>query len=125
MVDFSGLVLSPNIAVFGKSVTVTPKTSQPLAQPYAANGIWTVEQFDVPLDDGGMLSSQRLKLGIRLADFAFAPKQGDWISTAASDLPLAYWQGEFEPGANLDLVVDDFQPDGQGGATLILKRVKQ
>jgi hypothetical protein len=125
MVDFSGLVLAPAVAVFGKPVTVTPKASQPLAEPYGANGIWTVEQFDVPLDDGGMLSSRRLKLGIRLADFTFAPKQGDWISIAACELPLAYWQGEFEPGANIDLVVDDFQPDGQGGATLILKRVKR
>lgn len=124
MVDFSSLVLTPCQDAFGKPVTVTPKASQPFGQPYPARGIWTVEHLDVPLEDGGTLSSRTLKLGIRLAEFSFSPRQGDWISTVACELPLTYWQGEFQAGANIDFLIDDLHPDGQGGAELILKRVQ-
>ena len=123
--DFSRLVLGPSIRAFGRPVTVTPKASQPNAAPYPACGIWTIQVQDVALDDGAVLSTRRLELGIRLRDFQFAPKQGDWISTCAHELPLAYWEGEFDPRANIDLLVDDFRPDGQGGAVLVLKRVKR
>jgi hypothetical protein len=121
--DFSRLVLGPNISVFGKRVTVTPKASQPNAAPYCVKGIWEVVHVDLVTEDGGNLSSKTLKLGIRLSDFSFAPKKGDWISTPACDLPLVYWQGEFEPGSIIDFLIDDIRPDGQGGATLLLKRV--
>lgn len=121
-IDFSALVLAPNLAIFGKSVTVTPKSSQPFAAPYAATGIWTMEHVDVSLEDGSVVSSSRLKFGIRLADFTAVPKQGDWITAAVTDLPLGYWQGDLDPTSAIDLEVADFHPDGQGGATLILKR---
>jgi hypothetical protein len=124
-VDFSELVLAPAIATFGKRVTIIPKASQPYAAPYCANGIWTVTQVDLMTEDGGTLSNRTLKFGIRLADFTFVPKKGDWITTPVCELPLGYWEGEFEPNSNIDLVIDDFQPDGQGGATLVLKRVVQ
>jgi hypothetical protein len=122
MIDFSGLVLAPCINLFGCQVTVTPVKSQPLAQPYGAQGIWTVENVNIVTEDGGVFSNRTIKLGIRMADFTVAPAPGDWISTAASHLPLAYWQGDVDPYAVLDFIVDDQNPDGQGGASLTLKR---
>lgn len=124
-VDFSGLVLAPNMLIFGKSVTVTPKKSSPNMAPFPATGIWTVESVNIPMDDGSVLSSRSLKFGIRMADFPVALKQGDWISTAVTDLPLGYWQGDFDPAAMLDLEIVDTGPDGQGGSTLTMKRVSR
>lgn len=124
-VDFSGLVLAPNVLIFGKPVTVTPKKSSPNAAPFTASGIWTVESINIPMDDGSVLSARTLKFGIRMADFPVTLKQGDWITSAVSDLPLGYWQGDFIANATLDLEVVDAAPDGQGGSTLTMKRVSR
>jgi hypothetical protein len=123
-IDFSSLVLAPAMATFGRPVLITPLRSRPTAAPYPARGIWTVESISIVTEDGGNLSSIKLTFGIRLADFTVAPKQGDWISTTAGNLPLAYWQGDIDPNANVDFIVDDFTPDGQGKAQLIVKRIK-
>lgn len=122
-IDFSGLVLSPAMATFGRPVLITPLRSLPNAAPYSARGVWTVESTSILTEDGGALSSDRVKFGIRLLDYMSAPKQGDWISTTAGNLPLGFWQGDIDPNANIDFVVDDYTPDGQGGALLILKRI--
>lgn len=122
-IDFAALVLAPAMGVFGRPVLIMPLQSQPLAAPYPARGVWTIEDVSIVTEDGGKFSSITLKFGIRLADFTIAPKQGDWISTAANQLPLAYWQGDVDPKANIDFIIDNFTPDGQGGAVLILKRV--
>src|SRR5260221_538612 len=98
--NFSGLVLAPAMAVFGRPVLITPLRSNPNAAPYTARGIWTVETISIVVEDGGILSSFKLTFGIRLAEFTIAPKQGDWISTAANQLPLAYWQGSVLPNSN-------------------------
>lgn len=124
MMNFSSLVLSPAMSVFGSPVTASPIASQPLAAPYSGRGVWTVTNITVMTEDGGNLSSRNIKLGIRLAEWPSPPpSQGDWISTVASYVPLPYWQGILQPTDTLDFVVDDVLPDGQGGAELILKRV--
>jgi hypothetical protein len=112
------------MTVFGRPVTVTPLKSQPLAPPYLNRGIWTVTSVDILTEDGGTLSSISLKLGIRLADFVTPPAAGDWFSSLASDLPLAYWQSRVINGnSTVDFIVDVMTPDGQGGAVLTLKMV--
>jgi hypothetical protein len=121
--DFSGLVLAPAMAAFALPVTITPLVSQKNAAPYAAQGIWTITDLDLVLEDGEAFSNRTLKFGIRLSDYVVAPKQGDWVTSAVKYLPLTYWQGDFDPTSDIDLIVDDVRPDGQGGATLILKRV--
>jgi hypothetical protein len=121
--DFSALCLAPQMAVFGRKVTVTPLQSFPLGAPYAVNGIFTVTQVSIPTDDGGFLSSVALKLGIRMSDFAIPLLQGDLISTEVINLPLGYWQGIIDPTISLDFIIDDSTPDGQGGAVCVLKRV--
>ena len=122
-IDFSSLVLAPAMATFGRPVTVTPLRSLPNAVPYQARGVWTLETISIPTEDGGYLSTSRMKFGIRLADWPAAPKQGDWITTAARELPLGFWRGDIDPNSNIDFIVDDFTPDGQGGVLLILKRI--
>lgn len=123
MIDFSALVLAPCMGVFGSPVTVTPSRSQPLAAPYVARGVWHVDNVNVITEDGGTFSNRTIKLGIRMADFSVTPTQGDWITTSTANLPLAYWEGEVDKGESIDFVIDDQNPDGQGGASLVLKRV--
>lgn len=123
MIDFSQLVLAPCMTVFGAPITVTPTKSQPLGAPYAARGVWHVENVNLVTEDGGNFSNRSIKLGIRMADFAVTPAQGDWITTQASALPLAYWQGDVDPNSSIDFEIDDQNPDGQGGTSLTLKRV--
>ena len=122
-IDFSGLVLAPAMGTFANPVTVNPLVSQPTVAPYLSRGVWKVDNVDIVLEDGGRFSNRTIKLGIRLAEFVVAPKQGDWISTAVVLLPLGYWQGDIDPNSIIDFIVDDQSPDGQGGAVLVLKRI--
>jgi len=124
-IDFSSLVLAPNMDAFARPVTITPLKSQPNAAPYDARGIWTMTSVGIATEDSGILSSTTLHFGIRLSEFAIAPKQGDWITSKASQIPLAYWQGDIDPNSIIDFIIDNFSPDGQGGSQLTLKRVTQ
>ena len=122
-IDFSALVLRSCQDAFGHSVMVTPLASQPAQPGYSARGIWTVDDVNMVTEDGGNFSNRTLKLGIRLAEFTVYPKQGDRITSATPDLPLAYWEAPIPPASTVDFLIDDFRPDGQGKADLILKRV--
>ena len=121
--DFQALCLAPQMNVFGHPIIVTPVQSQPSTAPYAATGIFTIVSVSIPTDDGGFLSSVSLKLGINMADYPVAVQQGDWITVAVGDLPLGYWQGTIDPTIPMDFSIFDMTPDGQGGATCVLKRV--
>ena len=122
-IDFSSLCLAPQMAVFGRPVTVTPLLSQPHAAPYPLKGIFTITSVDIPTEDGGFFSSVSLKFGLRMSDCPIPVLQGDWISTSVVNLPLGYWQGSIDPTIILDFMVNNMTPDGQGGATCVLKRV--
>ena len=65
-----------------------------------------------------MLSDRSFTLGIRMADFAIPPSEGDLITTDASFLPLGYDRAL--PVANF--VIDNATPDGQGGSVLTLRK---
>lgn len=123
MIDLDGLVLSQCMNVWAKPVTVTPNASQPLAAPYSARGVWDIHNVAIVTEEGGQLSNRTIKLGIRLSEFTMAPQQGDYITTLSSYLPMAYVQEQIDPTSSIDFVVDDVNPDGQGGACLILRRV--
>jgi hypothetical protein len=123
-IDFSSLVLAPAMATFANPVLVTPLASQPNAAPYSARGIWSVQETTIIGEASNTFSTVNITFGIRWAEYpATAPSQGDWISTPAKRLPLGYWQGQIDPEAVIDFVIDDVTPDGQGGAKLWLKRV--
>lgn len=103
-VDFSGLVLGPNITTFGRDVTVTPVASQPgNPQPYAARGVFDRAHLPEQIYQN-QLSSTAPMLGIRLQDFSIPVVRKDEIAIDG-----------------VDYVIDDIEPDGQGGATLMLK----
>ena len=104
--DFASLVLGPAMAVFGQPVTVTPLQSQPGALAYPATAVFAEKAVTIPLEGGdGYHQTVQPELGIRLADYPVAPMQGDAVDMA---------QGSF--------VVFNVVLDGQGGATLVLRR---
>ncbi len=105
MMDWSSLVLSPAMLVFGQPITLAPVASQPGKPAYAAQGVYASKAVQIPLEDGGYHSTVQPTLGIRLADYAVAPMQGDTIAIPAL--------GAFE--------VVDIIPDGQGGADVVLR----
>lgn len=104
MIDFAALVLGPAMAVFGQPVTVTPTASQPDAPSYQGRGVYASKPVQIPLGEGGYLSTVQPTLSIRLADFAVPPMQDDLVSTS---------QGSF--------LIADVIPDGQGGADCPLR----
>lgn len=103
-IDFSGLVLGPAMATFAIPITVSPIVSQPTAAAYAAQGVWTVQDVDILLEDGSTLASKSYWLGIKLADYAVVPIKGDGVTVNGNGY-----------------VIDQVRPDGQGGAKLVLK----
>jgi len=104
-VDFSGLVLGPNVAIFGRDVTVTPVASQPgnPPTPYPARGVFDRAHLPEQIYENQLSSTQPM-LGIRLDAFAVAVVRKDEINIDG-----------------VDYVVDDVEPDGEGGAILMLK----
>jgi hypothetical protein len=122
-IDFASLVLAPAMATFAQPVTITPSVSQPSAAPYSARGIWSVVSTSIIGESGNIFSTVNLKLGVSFTDYPIMLAQGDWITVAASVLPLGYWQGEYIPNANIDFIVDNVTPDGQGGAMIDVKRI--
>jgi|ERR1035437_151899 hypothetical protein len=101
-IDFNSLVGIPNMLVFAIPVTHTPKGGV----SYLTQGIWSMTHLDVMMDDGSKLSTVTISLGISLSQFYFIPAVGDTIALAESGQTF---------------LIDDIQPDGQGGAKLLLK----
>lgn len=121
-IDFSSLVLGPCMDSFAKEVSITPVKSQPTAAPYDARGVWTVDNINVMTENDTAFSTRTLKFGIKLDEFTVSPEQGDYLSIKAKDLPMGYLRDALDPNAMVSFVVDNDQPDGQGGTVLILKR---
>jgi hypothetical protein len=105
-IDFDALVLDPCMATFAKDVTITPFKSQPGAPSYAARGIWEAPEIDVPLEDGTVLSSNTIRLGVRLSEFTVPPVTGDKVTVDGQSY-----------------LIDDPDDDGQGGSKWTLKKV--
>ena len=101
--DFSALVLGSAMAVFADPIALTPTVSIPGALAYPARGVFAVKQVTVRLEEG-LFTDQQPTLGIKLADYPVPPKQGD--SFVRAGVAWTIW---------------DVQPDGQGGADLVLK----
>lgn len=112
MIDFAALALGPGITAFGRPVTVTPLASRPTRPPFQATGVWSVRNVDVAVESGGSLNSTAITLGIRLADWPVRPVPQMQIQVPAAG---------FYPDEGT-LWIDDVDPDGQGGATITLKR---
>jgi hypothetical protein len=113
MIDFDALVLGPAMAIFARPITVRPIVSQPLAAPYAARGIWGRRAADMQLEDGSILGTDDLTIGIRIGEFPILPKPGDLIEIDAH-MSL--------PRIGVCEMVDDGD-DGQGGYAIVVKIV--
>jgi hypothetical protein len=111
-VDFSALVLVPCENTFARPITVNPVASMPGGAAYAARGIWTIRNIDIALEDGGILSSDTLTLGVRLLEFPVEPIKGDQVYIPAHGSLT-------EIGV---VTIDDTDDDGQGGSVWTLKK---
>jgi len=106
-VDFDKLVLGPAMAAFGRPVTFDPVKSQPGAPVFEVLGVFDNEHVEVEEIGGEVYhSTVQPTLGVKLSDFTVPPEQGDRPTIDG----VVY-------------EVQDPQPDGQGGAKLILKEV--
>lgn len=103
-IDWNALVLGPCEDTFGVPVTITPVKSMPGAPAYAARGIWTSRTVEIPMDDGTVIRSNNMDVGIRISEFPACPIKGDGVQIN---------------GANYTIY--DVQIDGQGGAKLVVK----
>lgn len=112
MIDFAALALAPGITAFARPVSIRPVRSQPGAAPYHARGVWASRPVEIQTEDGRVLNSRVITLGIMLAEFTAAPKTRDLI-----DVPAA----GFYPAEGRHWI-EDIDLDGQGGASLTLKK---
>ncbi|MBI3452939.1 MAG: hypothetical protein HY057_08990 [Rhodospirillales bacterium] len=74
---------------------------------YPVRGVFTAAHQVVQVQAEGEVSSVAPAIGLRFAEWPVAPEPGDAVDIA---------------GATYEVV--DVQPDGQGGATAILKRAE-
>jgi hypothetical protein len=111
-IDFATLVLGPAMEVFSRPVTVTPLASQPDQPAYFARGIFEVRNIDVPVE-GGIMSSQIITLGVRLAEFDVPPGPGDKV-----ELPMP------DGSVGGPYLIDDTDDDSEGGSTWTLKAIE-
>ena len=126
-IDFSRLVLGPAMDVFAIPVTWTPTVSQPAQPPYMVNAIWTVKDVDVIMEDGSVLASKSIELGIQYSLFAVPPRKGDGVQITLTEFMIAQMgqvavnRGFANPA---NYLIDQVRPDGQGGARIVLKALQ-
>ena len=113
MIDFDSLVLSPCQDIFARPVTVTPLKSQPGQPAYAARGVWKAPTANVGLEDGSIMVSQDMTIGVRRVEFAVMVVEGDKI--------------EIDAFLSLSRVgictIDRVNGDGIGDAQIVLKKI--
>ena len=111
MIDFEALVLGPCQDAFSRPVTVTPLASQPGQPAYQARGIWRAPQANVALEDGSVMNSQDLILGMKRGDMTVPVLEGDQIEI---DTYLSL------PRIGVCLI-DRINKDGIGDMQIVLK----
>jgi hypothetical protein len=110
-VNLGALVLPAAMNAFAIPVAFTPNDGTP---PFTGRGSYAYRETDLILDDGSALASVVISLGISLAEFPVIPKVGYALVLTPQNPPLS----SFGP---CSFTVDKVRPDGQGGATLVLK----
>ena len=104
--DRVGRVLEACKRTFGAEVFHTPAAG---GGPHSRTGIFNDKYLAVDVQTGFMVSTSQPNLGIKLADWTPAPLQGDTLTIDANAT------GDFET-----YKVQTIEPDGEGGATLLL-----
>ena len=113
-VDFGAMVLAPCLDVFAREAWFTPLQSQPGIAEYVGRGVYTSRPVDIQVGEDAIVSNMTTKLGIRLADFAVPPIQGDLVRLPAYGTQAA--EGPFK--------IEDTDDDGQGGCDLTLTKIR-
>ena len=111
-VNWDQTVLAATQMAFAYPATFIPKSGAP---PYIVQGIPRYQTIDFMMDDGTKVSTVEITLGIRLSLFAVFPKVGDTIKMVSA--------GQAAFGVN-SYTIDRFNPDGLGGASLVLKALQ-
>ena len=111
MIDFDALVLKPASLIFQIRIAYDPTVSQPGAPPFLTNGVYSSAPIDVVMQNEAIYSDQQTSLGIRLADFAAYPEEGDHLTIV----------DERHPAYGKQFWIGDLDEDGQGGGTLLLR----
>ncbi len=120
-IDFSAAVLAPCMATFARAATIDPIRSQPGAEPYLAQGVYTSTTTTVQMADGAAFTDVITTLGIRAGAenvdgspmYVKLPERGDRVTILDTNL---------QPLADGDFWVANRSPDGQGGHTLTLRK---
>ncbi|MET3135531.1 hypothetical protein AAKU55_005842 [Oxalobacteraceae bacterium GrIS 1.11] len=107
-IDWDKLVSGPVMAVFGEAARFLPVAGA----PFDIQGAFHEAYKSVDLVGGMGMTSEMPALGVRLADFPARPLQKDRVTIAATGL---HGGGTY--------VVKEVQPNGIGGAVLLLNRM--
>lgn len=102
--DFAGLVLRPAMMAFSRAVVATA----PGGDPFTARGDFRNEAAEVETVEGYHSTTEPV-LRVRLADWTDPPVQDMTLVIAGVD--------------GVAFTIDDVQPDGEGGARLLLKKI--
>ena len=111
MIDFDAIVLNPTVDIFGIQCKFVMNRTAPEVAPIIAIGVYSSTPLNVEMMDGTIYSDQQTSLGIRIADVAIVPNEGDQVEIIDARHPAfgkVYWIG-------------DRDYDGQGGVTLLLR----
>ncbi len=100
-IDWDGNVLAPVLGVFGESITYSPAAGA----PFAISGVFDEAYSEIDLAGGMPVTTDTPVVGVRLAQFAAPPSQGDSLTIARLG-----WT----------FVVKEVRPDGHGYAKLML-----
>lgn len=105
-IDWDNVVLGPTIAVFGENPGRRPIYTASGTEPIEIDGVFDEAYREVDLIDTGVGSNAVMPvLGVRLAQFARPPRQGELVTI---------------PSVGKDYVIKDVRPDGHGWAKLML-----
>lgn len=97
---------------------ILPLASQPGVAAYAMNGIWRYRDTDVVLEDGQVVTTSEITVGVRLNTFPVMPAIGDKLV----NVPLSPPYGPI--GMLGSYLIDKMRPDGMGGASLLVKAMQ-
>ncbi len=107
MIDWDDKVIAPNMAVFGEDVKVSYRPK--VGTAFDVDAVFDRAFFEVTLNDEGVpINTTRPVVGVRTAQFAADPRQGDRL---------------YIPRTRATYVVNNFEPDGHGWALLRLNLV--
>lgn len=123
--DLDRLTLGPAMRIYAVRVLY----GRPGEPPFLLRAVFDRQHVEVFAgEDAAPVSTHRVQLGVRLADFPprFEPAQGDQVAVAMIRGRAVDYATPLPPGAAVETFsVQDVQKDGAGGAVLPLSgRVK-